>query len=279
MSAVDLLIERISLKCLQVGSEGKMPCIFDLEHALYSAAHKMGFEFVRYTCWQKDVSESGGNFPQSFSINFSNFPKAWEKHYEDKSYYLHDPVLKVIEDVIDAKQVISGTWLQAWVMMEKKESGHVLVRMQELSFDATQYGVVSGFYMVLVKGHSRYVISLGSGRTPEEVELQASQNLHQQVYALIVLLSQAIGLTQGCNQCTKSLRVQGEPSVQLTKKQRRVLEVFAEDASATNVEVAKKTHVSTETVAFHLKAVRRKFNQPNASGHALSNIATAHGLL
>lgn len=277
MSAIEFFVKELSLECPKQADTNELSCIFKLEQTLYASARTMGFEYVRYTCWHKEVASSG-DFPMSFSINFSNFPKAWEKYYETKQYYLHDPVLRVLGGV-DQNQFVSGTWQGAWRDVGAKETGHYLDRMQELLASATQHGINSGFYMMLVTGLSRFVISLGTSRKPEDIEKQAAGDLHQQIFALVALLSQAMSLTNNCSNCSKPLRVKGGGAVKLTSKQSGILKTFAENSGATNVDVARIHHVSTETIAFHLKAIRKKFNRPNASGHALSNIAKLHGLI
>src|SRR6478735_2748667 len=160
----------------------------------------------------------------SFSINFSNFPKVWEKTYETKQYYLHDPVVRAIE-AAGQNPLVSGTWHGAWCDVKTDEvAPHYLDQIQELFTAAAQHGINSGFYMMLVTGLSRFVISLGSSREPEEVEKQAAKNLHQQIFALVALLSQAMNLTNNCDSCSKPLRVEGGASVKLTPKQARVLD-------------------------------------------------------
>jgi DNA-binding CsgD family transcriptional regulator len=278
MPAIALFVKELPLECSKKVTAGELPCTSRLEQTLYKAAKTMGFEYVRYTCWHKEV-DSGDSFPMSFSINFSNFPKVWEKNYEARQYYLHDPVLRALE-AAGQNPVVSGTWQAAWCDAEaKSEDAHYLERIRELSVAAAQHGINGGFYMMLVTGLSRFVISLGSSRVSEDIEKQAAGNLQQQVFALVTLLGQAMALTRNCNQCSKPLRVQGGASVTLTPRQAKVLEAFAENSGATNVDVAKISHVTTETVAFHLKAIRKKFNRPSASGHALSNIAKLHGLI
>ncbi|HRF86998.1 MAG TPA: autoinducer binding domain-containing protein [Pseudomonadales bacterium] len=278
MLELENFVTNLPLVCEKpMGATNMLPCIAKLERSLYDAARIMGFEYVRFTCWHKEVADHG-EFPLSFSINFSNFPKAWEMLYEAKRYYLHDPVVRVIEEA-DQNKVVFGTWQQAWREVAARETAFYLERMQALSKDAEQHDIQGGFYMMLVMGLNRFVISLGTSRNPETVEAQAAKILPQQVFSLVALLSQAMNLTHGCNSCGKSFRIQGGESIQLTKKQNQILTVFAEHASASNVDVARINHVTVETVAFHLKAIRKKFNQPNASGHALSNIAMMHGLI
>lgn len=256
MSAIELFVNELPLECPKKTNSKELSCILRLEETLYNAAKTMGFEYVRYTCWHKEVADSG-SFPMSFSINFSNFPKAWEKSYESKQYYLHDPVVRAIQ-AAGQNQFVFGTWQKAWRDVNAKEVGqHYLDRMQELSTAASQHGINSGAYMMLITGLSRFVISLGSSREPEEVEKQALESLQQQIFALVALLSQAMNLTNNCNKCSKPLRVKGAASVKLTSKQSKVLETFAENSDATNVDVARINHVATETVAFHLKAIRK----------------------
>ncbi|HSC76223.1 MAG TPA: hypothetical protein VLB90_08310, partial [Pseudomonadales bacterium] len=88
-----------------------------------------------------------------------------------------------------------------------------------------------------------------------------------------------MSLTHNCNKCSKPLRVEGSTTIKLTPKQSGILSTFAENSGATNVDVARIHHVTTEAISFHLKMIRKKFNRPNASGHALSNIAKLHGLI
>ena len=277
MPAIEMFVRELPLECPgRPGIEG-FSCATRLEQMLYKSAGMLGFESVRYTCWHKDVG-SGDIFHMSFSINFSNFPKSWEKIYEARHYYMHDPVLKAIE-ISESDQFAAGTWQSAWLQAENGKLRCDLNRVQELSSEAIRYGIRSGFYMMQMTGVSKFVISLGSGREPEEIERQVSNHLYQKVFALMVLLSQTMSLTNNCSACSKPLRVQGKSSIRLTPKQSRVLEAFAKNSIATNVDVARINHVTTETIAFHLKAIRKKFNTPSASGHALSNIAKLHGLI
>jgi DNA-binding CsgD family transcriptional regulator len=281
VSAIENIIREIPLGSALKKCKSGGPCVDNLEQALFRAAEELGFEYARYTCWLQDVAGEG-DFSHSFSFNFSNFPVLWEQIYEKQQLYLYDPLVRILS-ASHKQLVVYGTWQDAWDVAEgiaqETDDKIYASQIQNLSNTAAQHGVNSGIYMMLNIGLRRLVISLGSSRAAPLIAEQVKGDLFQSVFSVVSLLCHTLDLTNNCQRCIKTLRVEGGKVVKLTPKQAKVLETFLDNPGATNGDVAKIHFVSPEAIAFHLKAIRQKFRKPHASGHALSHIAKAHGLI
>ena len=65
----------------------------------------------------------------------------------------------------------------------------------------------------------------------------------------------------------------------LTESELRVLQLFRKERSATQKQIAVEYGKSVDTINFHLRSIRRKFNLPRASGHSLAFYAVEQNLL
>lgn len=278
---LDSFVSAIPVQCPAVAGPA---CAGNIEQALYRAAQQLGFNGVRYTCWLQDTALAGGS-QQSFSINFSNFPPEWEAVYEQQQYYRIDPVVRAIM-AADSTALASGTWCEAWQQAEQAPLGPDSVAQAQyhaaiagLLAHAGAFGIHSGVYMLVNTTVHTLILSLGSAEPAAQLAARADTALYQQVFALLSLCHQALQLTKGCERCNPCLRVEGGQAVKLTPMQLRILQSFASHSSATTADIARQHQVKPDTINFHLKAIREKLNKPNASGHALANVARAHGLI
>jgi hypothetical protein len=282
MSAVDSLIQSIPIDCTQGQDAGEVTCIYRLERAFFESAAALGFEYARYTCWTQDISNHS-NFPYAFSFNFSNFPVEWDGEYERNQYYLSDPLVKMFVGNTGVPLVF-GSWREAWQQEEqrakKMQDDVYLHKLRQLIKGVSAYGIHDGIYMMINTGINRIATSFGRKASSEEQNnIGDLKSVYRQIFSIVSLLSQALSQTNTCHSCKAALRIAGGHPVKLTPKQTRILEVFSKNSAFTNGDVAKALCVSTEAIAFHLKAIRRKLQKPSASGHALSHIAKAHGLI
>lgn len=284
VNPADFLIRAMPVNSLSCPANGSACCARLIEEAFYRATEALGFSSVRYTCWVQDIARPQAD-GYSFSINFSDFPADWEKEYETERYYEIDPVLRVLSNP-DAPPLVYGTWASARKTAENSLQGSdakALVKYRagvgKLFARAASFGINSGIYMMLNAGVRRLVISLASPKSDAGLDELANEALYQKILALVVLCDQSLSLTNSCATCAKSLRVAGGPSIKLTPMQTKILQSFAANSTATIAHVAALNHLTTDTVNFHLKAIREKFSKKSASGHALSAIAREHGLI
>ncbi len=277
------LLESIPLQC-RPDSAHTLTCKQKIETALFEAAREHGFDCLRYTCWTQDVSPDKTE-QHSFSINFSNFPSAWEALYEQQQYYLVDPVLRAIQEA-PATPFIWGTWETAWQNAHHQPSGSnptekqtYLNNIQTLADQAGTFGLHSGLYLMTCSDSRKLILSLASSQAHQLTAKAICRPLLQELFAMMHLSYHSLSLTKGCGHCNIPLRTGGNAAITLTKAQANILKQFSQHASASTKDIAQSQNISTNTVNFHLKTLRQKLGKPNASGHALANIAKEHGLL
>ncbi len=278
------LMRVIPIECDGQPTDLTPACTKKIEDAVYAAAKTHGLDNVRLTCWVQDVA-SNQISQHSFSMNFSNFPAAWETWYEQKQSYMIDPVLRAMY-ADNMKPVIRGTWRSAWKSAQENPLGDTekgkqlyLKQIDDLALQAAKHHLHSGIYMLINMEARKLVISLASSKSHDDLDNEITPALWQELFLVMHMAYQATTLTKHCAKCGNSLRFGGEQSVTLTKTQAEILRHFSHNTAASTTDIARIQHVSINTINFHLKTIRRKFNKPNASGHSLSNIAKEHGLL
>lgn len=274
-----VLVDALPINC-HASPDSEACCQAILRDALFTTVRSMGFLFVRFSCWRKEVS-SNGEFPDSFSINFSNFPEAWEARYESEAYYLYDPVVEKLAQSAN-ERLVFGTWEDARIesLINPEKNAVKEHKIQNMMDDIGLCGLNSGCFMMYNTGLKRFVMSIASDWSAHRLqEYAADRSVYAMMFSIMSILSNGMALAEQCQHYQMNIRVGGSSPVRLTGRQKEVLQTFLEHAKANNRSVAKMHALSPESISFHLKDIRKRFNKPGASGHALATIAKAHGLI
>ena len=96
---------------------------------------------------------------------------------------------------------------------------------------------------------------------------------------MMVLVNQAIAMTNRCDYCVKSFRVDGSEPIKLSAAELQVLYLYKLHRNASIKQIATIYNRSIDTVNHHLRSIRGKLNIPGASGYALALYATELNLL
>ena len=281
--ALEIVSKETPLNCCGTESRYQLSCIERIKRSMFQALKELGYEYLRYTCWVKDVNNVGDE-SNSFSINFSNFPTDWESYYDSHQLYNDDPLVRVLQETEEGSQILFGTWQQALAKAHDNPLGETEVQQANYQkkikniFDrAAEFGLVSGGYLSHSNNVRHIIISFATSRIDVE-DIPEQSEFWRILFSIMMLCDQSIKETKSCGDCTKHIRIDGEESITLTKAQVKILTLFHEQRNATIKAIANKHGTSVDTINYHLKILREKLHKPGASGHALAAFAKDHNL-
>ena len=291
-SLVSLLDAPISpmLGALPLGScdgRASVPCLRRIEDGLVASVAQLGFPYLRYS--QVHAAQGSGvakRRPPTYSVNFSTFPSEWTSRYEREALFHYDPIYHELEAWREGDSLVRGTWCEIRERYLSNPPGepsqHEVYRRrcEALFADAAQHGLRSGVYLLARGAVGRSILSLASPESDSEVQQRCRQpGFWHTLLGLSVLTNFATGYTRGCDRCRIELRGPGVGRIELSGPQVALLREYLKKPDATSKDIAKACGVSTDTVKYHLKAIRRKTNLPGASGHALASFFRSHNLI
>jgi len=262
-------------------SEAGKTCIGSIENQIKDASQKLGFQCFRYS-----IRQIGASSADTYSIAVSNFPRAWELFYEAESYYKVDPIVRMLANHDPSKSnLLYGSWLSAMEMdlsdplgKTQSEKEYNKNRVLHLFEQARTFNLKSGIYFSHGDDKKQTLISMASNDEPMALEKRLDEKFWKSIYALVVLVEYAVGLTSGCDACMQGVRIDGSKPVVLSTMQRRILMSFYNNPKATIKQVAKLNDLTVSTINFHLKAIRKKLERPGFSGHALAQFSKDHNM-
>ena len=111
-TALEIVGKETPLNCNGTESRYQSSCIERIKRAMFLSLEELGLEYLRYTCWVKDVNYMGDE-SNSFSINFSNFPADWESYYDSHQLYNDDPLVRALQETGEGKLTLYGSWEEA----------------------------------------------------------------------------------------------------------------------------------------------------------------------
>lgn len=277
------LLKQVPLHCAQDGNNGGSSCLQAIEQAFFESCRLLGFAYVRFSCWTRFIDDEN-QVRYWYSINFTSFPASWETYYEKHQLYLHDPVVRLIQENDGVMPAIHGTWDAALAYALTHPLGDTdnaqeqyCRQVRALYADAAAYQLQQGCYFSGNDGKRHVAISLAQAGNSTAAEPDPS--LWQTLFGLATVLNQSIGLTSGCEQCVVSLRTGGMPALQISPTQTRVLRLFLRFPTASVKEIAGHIGTGPDAVNYHLKTLRQRLGKPGASGLALAQFAHEHNLL
>jgi len=269
------------VSCRYEQDRQRITCLDRVRAILEESAEKLGFDYIRYSYWLKDVAPQQTS-TNLFGINISNFPADWELHYNENSLYLVDLVVRIIQERVGENHLIFGAWNDAYVWGMQNPLGETteekqkyIQRITKLIEASRDYGLMSGYYYSWGDDLRQIVLSLSSPVDGIESP-KVSQNT---VHSMVILTNQAIQLTKGCHHCHKSIRIDGSAPIELTSSEQALLLLYHKHRNATQRQIADCYGRSVDTVNHHLRSIRRKLNIQGASGHALASYAAELNLL
>ncbi len=268
---------------------GSRTCMDDIEFSFDLALRELGFSFVNYSLIQNndDEEEENPNMDVTFTPIFNNFPDEWLNIYAQKKYYEYDAVLRTLEYMPLDVGLNYGTWedarelaINSPVGNNQRQRNEYIYKVDEVFEKAANHQLCSGVYILHRTGAVQIIISLSSNESNESLRKRLStESAWQTLLALTILTNYSIMNTRGCDQCVKNARLYGIQEIQLTQSQKEILRLFAEKSNATIQEIADAHGTTTDTVKYHLKAIRTKFNKPRISGYVLARFAIDHNLI
>ncbi len=282
-TALEIISKETPLNCTGTESRYQSACIERIKRAMFLSLEELGFEYLRYTCWVKDINNVGDE-SNSFSINFSNYPADWEAYYDSHQLYMNDPLVRVLQETGEGALTLFGSWEDALKKAHDNPLGETDAQKDSYRhkihniFDkAKEFGLHAGGYMSHSNNVKQVIISFATGN--QEVEnIPEDSPFWKILFSIMMLCDQSIRETKACKDCTKNIRIDGDESISLTKAQIQILTLFYEQRNATLKAIAKKHGTSVDTINYHLKVLREKLRKPGASGHALASFAKDHNL-
>lgn len=281
--ALIYLSEKLPITCISAPSGAEeqqlISCLEKINDALVEAVYMLGYDYIRYSYWVKNVVQQEQEI-NSFSVNLSNFPPDWETFYNTESIYLVDPIVRLIQENMADKSMIYGTWNDAYHWGLQHPLGHTADEkekyaksIRQLMETSSKHELNSGYYYSWGSSTAHIVLSLASSKNSAEHQEASAADFIKMIHSMVVLINQAITVTQGCTQCSKSLRIDGSSSIHLSQSELQVLQLFHKHRNATLKQIAIHYGRSVDTVNHHLRSIRNKLNTPGASGHSLAAYA------
>lgn len=277
--ALIYLSEKLPIACHLADEKFPITCLEKINAALIEAVYMLGYDYIRYSYWVKNMVQQEQEI-NSFSVNISNFPEAWEAFYNGESIYLVDPVVRIIQENIEHKNLIYGTWSDTYVWAMQNPLGQSVEEKEkyvqsvtQLITSSRQHHLNSGYYYSWGDNTLQIVMSLASSQSSVEQNSAPAGDFIKIIHSMVVLINQAIAVTQGCNHCSKSLRIDGSSQIHLSHAELYVLQLFHKHRNATLKQIAIHYGRSVDTVNHHLRSIRSKLNTPGASGHSLAAYA------
>ncbi|MCB1615471.1 MAG: autoinducer binding domain-containing protein [Pseudomonadales bacterium] len=256
-------------------------CLGNIENSLYAFANNLGYPYLRYSYWLKNT-EAANVDEHAYSVNFSNIPPEWDSHYERNKMYLVDPVVRVLHENAGVEKLQWGYWADAYQYgLDKplgetdREKSAYTEKVKQLIRGAEQHKMCSGLYFCWGDGIRQIILSMASPVKDYRPELGEEVLIEKLLYSVAMLINQSIMTTntQSCVNCNKALRVSGGKTIKLTVTEIKILNIFYAKKNMTIKQVANVCGISVNTVNFHLRSMREKFETPGASGHALASFA------
>jgi len=283
-TAVLSMCRELPITCVQQKKRTSVTCLDQIQNAIESGVKKLGYEYVRYSYWVKDVLNRGIE-TNAFSVNISNFPSDWERYYNEQSLYLYDPIVRVIQDNASTDTLIHGTWNDAYIFALKNPLGETNRKkedytrnLKELIARAREHNLVSGYYYSWGDNLRHIIVSLSSPNDDADA-IATNADFINSLHSIAMLTNQAIQMTGQCDRCTKSVRVDGGDPIMLSEAELTILKLFYKYKKASRKQIAEKYGKSIDTVNHHLKSIRRKLKITGASGHFLATYASELNLL
>lgn len=277
--ALIYLSEKLPIACHLGDEKFPITCLEKINAALIEAVYMLGYDYIRYSYWIKNIVQQEQEI-NSFSVNLSNFPEDWESFYNKESVYLIDPVVRIIQENIGHKNLIYGTWSDAYVWAMQSPLGNSVEEKEKYVKSITQligssreHHLNSGYYYSWGDNTLQIVLSLASPQSSVEQGDASAGDFIKTIHSIVILINQAIAITQGCSHCSKSLRIDGSNPIHLSQAELYVLQLFHKHRNATLKQIAIHYGRSVDTVNHHLRSIRSKLNTPGASGHSLAAYA------
>jgi DNA-binding CsgD family transcriptional regulator len=276
------LARELPLHCSPPTELLPITCLDKVRRALMLGCNQLGYEYVRYSYWLKNVVPRNET-TNAFSVNFSNFPITWETFYNQQHLYLHDPVVRIIQEKMNTHRLMHGSWGDTYLWAVQNPLGEseaqkqdYLQKINKLIADAQKHKLASGYYYCWGDSVRQIVLSLATGTS---VNNKAEGFTINALHGMMVLVNQSIMDTQGCQSCNKSLRIDGSTPIKLSKTEIHILNLYNKHKSASQKHIAEQCSRTIDTVNHHLRSIRQKLKVPGASGHALAAYASELNLL
>lgn len=263
------------------GTDKKTLCAKQVDSALFKVVDDMGFQYVRCIRW---VNNTVDNLATSYSQHSGNIPEAWLQLYNQAGMVNIDPVVRVTATDDQAIAMSHGTWAQAKSIALKHPLGTNAAEKQrykravdKLFRQSKEHGLEGGLFAKLGDANRQIQISIVTGNPA--IEKDISDWTWHILTTLLSILDRLMDRFQACSKCATGIMKSGGGYIELTSAERRLLRLFIHNRKARLDEISDKYQSSRDTVNFHLRNIRDKFEQPGVSGHMLAQFANEHRLI
>lgn len=277
-SVLEPLVDLVDMQVCN-GDPSREACESKVEEAIYESARRLGFAYVRCSRW---IRGAQGNY--SYSSYVSNIPQSWHEFYNSNRVYDVDPVVRFTFEMekSHALTYLTRSEIVAWAQANplgssRNERDHYSEQVDALFREAENHGLHSALYIWHGGLSKQFTMSLSSSEKDTTDELSPAEI--RAAMAMLVLLEQLLGCVQTCSSCGASISSYKSDHIKLTDSENKVLEIFHVERTFSLDDVANRYGSTRDTIQFHLRNIRRKFEQPGASGHMLAQFAEAHRLL
>lgn len=263
------------------GMAKKTLCVQQVDQALFQVIKDMGFQYVRCVRW---VNNTVDNLVTSYSQHSGNIPDSWLQLYNKADLVKIDPVVRVTASTDQTVAMSHGTWAQARSIALQHPLGDNAEEQQrykkavnKLFRQSREHGLEGGLFAKLGDANRQIQISIVTGNP--DIEHDLGDCTWHILTTLLTMLDRLMDRFQACSKCATGIMKSGGGYIELTSAERCLLRLFIYNRKARLDEISDMYKTSRNTVNFHLRNIRDKFEQPGVSGHMLAQFANEHRLI
>ncbi len=247
------------------------------EKALFDTYAQMGFNSVSCIKWLNSQSFRDAPF-----LSLSNIPNNFASIYCDKNLYLFDPVIRMVEENTSNSSCF-GKLSQALDRAIDKPLGETqkhknsyLNNILDLTHLMRSHCLVDGYFLATADETSTTLII---ATVDNDFIEDPSKLVFSVLWSSLSLIDKKFSELQHCPSCRNPVKKLSGKELSLTKSEQRVLITFLKNNNAGLNEIAQSYGSSLDTINFHLRNLREKFELHGASGYVLAYNAKTIGLI
>lgn len=247
------------------------------EKTLFDTYSQMGFSSISCIKWLNNQT-----FKDAPLLTLSNTPKDFASIYCDKNLFLVDPVIRMVEENTSNSSCF-GRLSQALdraidipLGETQKQKNLYLNNLLELTHHMRSHNLVDGYFLANADETSTTLII---ATVDNDFIEDPSKLVFSILWGSLSLIDRKFSELQHCPSCRNPVRKLSGKELSLTKSEQRVLITFLKNNNASLSEIAHKYGSSLDTINFHLRNLREKFELHGASGYVLAYNAKTIGLI
>ncbi|MCB1614504.1 MAG: winged helix-turn-helix transcriptional regulator [Pseudomonadales bacterium] len=217
-------------------------------------------------------------------LSLSTFPECRKEYCSPESGAQKDPLFNYIQRELQKRPVAYATWSEV-LKNEKRfrDSGQASPETGaddywRFMYKEAEAGLGSGVIIAKRNMSHKIVLNFASAKNSYDTERDFTGEKWRLLYTALLLVEDMLNYLVLENQNTPP-ETENREAPGITRKETEILSSFLENPAANIAEVARSRYVSVNTVNFHLKRLRKRFDVPRISGYQLALVLKKRCLL